>query len=75
MKGSGVFPASARPLPVRRLMARTVMSASHVIWQESRTPVNSFSASLVCSALVIRAGSPLMNSTRHVVHRALPPQA
>jgi hypothetical protein len=37
--------------------------------------VSPFASSLVFSARVMRGGSPLMNSTRHVVQRALPPQA
>src|SRR5262249_20172637 len=34
----GRGPASGRPLPASRLMARTAMSWSHGIWQLSRTP-------------------------------------
>ena len=75
MLAAGVGPASARPLPANRLIARTVMSWSHMIWQDSRTPVRPRAASTVRSATVIVSGSPLMNSTRQVVHRALPPQA
>src|SRR5262249_41934851 len=71
--GSG--PGSGRPLPVRQEIARTVMSWSHTIWHESRTPVAPFAARTCCSATVIRAGSPSMNCTRQVVHRALPPHA
>src|SRR5262249_52551041 len=64
-----------RPLPASRLMARTVMSFSHRIWQLSRTPVRPRAARTFFSASVICAGSPAMNSTRQVVQRALPPQA
>ena len=58
-------------------MARTVMSWSQAIWQERRTqyPREPFSSIFVFSAWVIREGSPLTNSMRQVVQRALPPQA
>src|SRR6476620_6822711 len=36
--GSGVDPGSGRPLPSRRLIARTAMSWSHTIWHDSLTP-------------------------------------
>src|SRR5688572_18566352 len=36
---AGCAPASFRPLPARRLMARTVMSWSQRIWQLNRMPV------------------------------------
>jgi rod shape-determining protein MreB len=62
-------------LPAKRLIARTVMSLSQVIWHESRIPDQSLLLELHLLAFVIRAGSPLMNSMRHVVQRALPPQA
>src|SRR5262249_55409191 len=39
------------------------------------TPVSPRTASTACSACVIVAGSPETNSTRQVVHFALPPQA
>jgi hypothetical protein len=75
MSSVGRFPASARPLPASRLIQRTVMSTSQVIWQLSRTPVNPRAASTCFSASVILSGSPATNSTRQVVHRAFPPQA
>src|SRR5665213_340501 len=75
MLASGGPPAFGRPDPSSRLIARTVMSASHVIWHERRTPVRPFIASTFFSAAVIFDGSPATNSTRHVVQRALPPQA
>src|SRR5204862_2964653 len=75
MSGVGLPPASLRPLPARRLLARTVMSWSHRIWQLRRTPVRPRAASTCFSAAVIFAGSPSTNSTRQVVQRALPPQA
>ena len=37
MPSAGRWPASARPLPASRLIARTVMSWSQRIWQLSRT--------------------------------------
>ena len=40
ISAAGVGPGSGRPLPVRRLIARTVMSWSQTIWQDSRTPVD-----------------------------------
>ena len=58
ISGAGVGPGSGRPLPVRRLMARTVMSWSHRIWQDRRTPVSPRSWSFVTSASVFCAGSP-----------------
>ena len=73
--GSGVGPGSGRPLPSSRLIARTIMSWSQTIWHDSRTPVTPARLQHVLSATVIVAGSPSMNSTRHVVHRALPPHA
>jgi hypothetical protein len=51
------------------------MSWSQTIWHDSRTPDKPFASILVFSATVIRDGSPLTNSIRHVVQRAFPPQA
>src|SRR4029079_5338403 len=42
---------------------------------DKRTPVSPRAARRSRSAAVCAVGSPLMNSTRHVVHRALPPHA
>src|SRR4051812_25132798 len=75
MSSAGRDPAVARPLPARRLIARTVMSWSQRIWQLRRTPVSPRAARTAFSACVIWSGSPLTNSTRQVVQRALPPQA
>ena len=72
---AGAPPGSGRPLPSSRLMARTVMSWSHSIWQDNRTPVRPLASRHAFSAAVIFVGSPSMTSTRQVVHRALPPQA
>ena len=75
MASAGVAPGSGRPVPSNRLIARTVMSWSHRIWHDSRTPVRPRSLRRSFSAAVIVEGSPSTNSTRHVVQRALPPQA
>ena len=72
---AGVPPGSGRPLPSSRLTARMVMSWSQSIWHDRRTPVKPLDSSRDFSAVVIFVGSPSMNSTRQVVHRALPPQA
>ena len=71
----GRLPESFRPLPANRLIAFTVISWSHRIWQLKRTPVRPRAARTSFSAFVIISGSPAMNSTRQVVQRALPPQA
>ena len=63
------------PDPSSRLIARTVMSWSQSTWHDSLIPVRPLAASRSCSATVIFDGSPSMNSTRQVVHRALPPHA
>ena len=75
MLASGGGPALGRPDPSRRLIARTVMSLSHAIWHDSRTPLRPFAARTLFSATVIFDGSPETNSTRQVVQRALPPHA
>ena len=72
---AGAPPGSGRPLPSSRLTARMVMSWSQSIWHDRRTPVRPLASSRDFSAPVIFVGSPSMNSTRQVVHRALPPQA
>ena len=48
--GAGVGPGSGRPLPSSRVIARTVMSWSQMIWHDSRTPVTPFAASTCRSA-------------------------
>ena len=75
MVSAGRGPTSLRPLPARRLMARTVMSWSQTIWQLRRTPLRPRADSTSYSPGVMVAGSPATNSTRQVVQRALPPQA
>ena len=56
-------------------MARTVMSWSQTIWHDSRTPVDALGGQHLPLGRRHRVGSPSMNSTRHVVQRALPPHA
>src|SRR4051812_11760864 len=51
------------------------MSWSQTIWHERRTLTAPLAVRTCRSAAVIRFGSPSMNSTRHVVQRALPPHA
>src|SRR5262249_22657173 len=58
ISSAGRLPASGRPLPANRLMARTAMSWSHTIWQLRRTPVNPRAARTSRSATVIFSGSP-----------------
>ena len=41
ISGLGEYRGSARPLPSKRLIARTVISCVARIWQERRTPLNS----------------------------------
>ncbi len=73
--GDTGLPASLRPLPAKRLMARTDISCSQRIWQLSRTLFSPLASKHAFSAGRIAVGSPLTNSTRQVVQRAFPPQA
>jgi hypothetical protein len=72
---AGAGPGSGLPLPSRRLTARTAISWSQRIWQDSLTPLSPRASRRSFSASVFPDGSPSRNSTRHVVHRALPPHA
>ena len=75
MNGCGFGPASDRPLPARRLIARTVMSWSQRIWHDRRTPVALFRGQRGRLGLGDASPArPSMNSTRQVVQRARPPQ-
>ena len=75
MVSAGVPPESGRPLFSSRLIARTVISWSQSIWHDRRTPVRPLASRQDFSAAVLFVGSPSTNSTRQVVHRALPPHA
>jgi len=75
ISSDGVPPASGRPLPSSRLIARTVISCSQSIWQDNRTPLKPLASRVAFSAAVIRVVSPSTTSIRQVVQRALPPHA